>query len=86
MVVIAAGRSGVTPRPDADPIPVVDRQAQFAGREPAKLGDVEQVALLVGQQPVEQGPGLPSKFSDRVRRDQRRSIDELAGGVAEPEQ
>ena len=49
VVVIAAVGRGGADRGGAGAVPEVDGVAEFAGRESAQLGDVEQVALVVGE-------------------------------------
>jgi len=45
-------------------------------------GDVEEVALLVGEESVEQGAGLVGEVADQVGGDEGGAVGELAGGVA----
>ena len=49
-------------------------------------GDVEEVALMVGEESVEQGAGLVGEVADQVGGDEGGAVGELAGGVAVAEQ
>jgi hypothetical protein len=69
------------------------RQAQFAQRSGLTVfvsrdlnGDVEEVAVVVGEESVEQGAGLLGEVADQVGGDERGPVGELAWGVAVPEQ
>ncbi|HEY7815979.1 MAG TPA: hypothetical protein VIC62_22230, partial [Nakamurella sp.] len=73
----------VTHRVRAHPVPEPDRGRELAGRELSQLGDVEQVAGRVGQQPVEQCPRLPGQLPDDRRRDVRGPVGQLTRGVGE---
>ena len=55
VVVVAAVRGAGAGGPAAGAIADVDGEPEQVGREPAELGDVEQIPALVGEQPVEQG-------------------------------
>ncbi len=85
VVIASVGRDGAD-RGSAGAVPKVDGVAQFSGGESAEFGDVEEVALLVGDESVEQGAGLLGEGADQVGGDERGPVGELPWGVAVPEQ
>src|SRR6478735_4662399 len=65
VVVASMGRGGAD-RGAAGAVAEVDGVAQFSGREPAHFGDVQEVAVVVGEESVEQGAGLLGEVADDV--------------------
>ena len=66
MVVVASVGGGGADRGGAGAVAEVDGVAQFSGREPAHFGDVDEVAVVVGEDSVEQGAGLLGEVADEV--------------------
>src|SRR6478752_4077426 len=86
VVVVAFMGGGGADRGGAGAVPEVDGVAQFSGRESAELFHVEEVAVVVGHQSVEQGAGLSGEVADDVGLDEGGAVGELSWSVAEPEQ
>src|SRR6476469_2723265 len=70
VVVVAFMGGGGADRGGAGAVPEVDGVAQFSGRESAELCHVEEVAVVVGHQSVEQGAGLSGEVADDVGLDE----------------
>jgi len=86
VIYVAAGRGHGAGRVGADAVPEFDRRPQFAGREPAHFGDIEQIAPFVGEQSVEQGPRLGGEFADHFGRNQRTTVHQVSRGGRGTEQ
>src|SRR5664279_1370061 len=86
MVEVAASGGHGAGRVGADAVPESDGHTEFARGKASHFGHVEQVALRVGEEPVEQGALLSGEVADGVGGDQGGSVNELTWGVGVPEQ
>src|SRR5699024_11136157 len=76
--VAVGGRDGAGGK-SAGAVASVDREAEFVRGEAAEFVDFEEVAAVVGEQPVEQGAGFGGQLSGPVGRHDLGAIQRFRG-------